>query len=577
MLPPLQKRWVIHEIIPDIVAQELTAYPSFFRQLLYARGVQDASSALRYLDCPVDEDNPFGLKNMGDTVNRIFDAIDHQQAIAVYGDYDVDGVTATTLLVQVLRRYGANVIPYIPNRFEEGYGLNVEAVDSLAAQKIRLIITVDCGIRSPVEAERAKERAVDLIISDHHHPAPELPDAYAIICPKQPGDTYPEKDLSGVGLAYKIAQALELKRPQMEVHAEDWLDLVAVGTVADVAPLTGENRRLVRRGLQAMRLRLAETRPGLFSLANVAGVKLQRVSAGDIGFLIGPRLNAAGRLTTAMDALTLLMAASVDEAGLLSQTLDNQNRERQDLTRRIQEEAARLAQEEAARLAQAGISANILFAFSPTFNSGVVGLACSRLVDQFYRPAVVGEQGESVTHASCRSIPEFHITRALDECKDLLERHGGHALAAGFTIRNENIPAFTQRMGEIADRELAGQPLSPQLRADMEIPLADLHPRFFAYLDRLQPTGQANPEAVFVSRGLLVKHSKAIGSDGAHLRLTVTDGHITYDGIAFRQGARAANMPARIDVLYQFEQNEYNGKVSLQLNIRDFKPTGTPD
>ncbi len=569
MLSRLDKRWVIHEKITPDVDQALVEYPAFFRQILYSRGIQSLDQAYTYLMGEVENDNPFLLLNMEEAVIRLLWAVDHHEKIAVYGDYDVDGVTATALLTQVLRRHGAEVMFYIPNRFEEGYGLNVEALDWLAEQGVRVVVTVDCGIRSPREAEYADRLGIDLIVSDHHHPAEELPDAYTVICQKQPGDEYPEKNLSGVGLAYKIAQALDKRRPEAGVSADEWLDLVALGTVADVVPLRGENRKLVRRGLHLMRSQLLQGRPGLFSLASVAGLKVARITAGDIAFALGPRLNAAGRLNTALDSLALLMAQSVDEAGLLSQNLDNQNRERQERTRKTQEEAIRLAQE-------AG-SEEILFAFDPNFSSGVVGLAASRLVDAFYRPAVVGEKGPDFTRASCRSIPEFHITRALDECSDLLERHGGHALAAGFTVRNENVPVLMEKLRAIAERELSAMDLRPSLHADMEIPLSDLRPNFLKYLDTLQPTGQDNAEAVFVSRNLRVVRHKAIGTDGQHLRLTVTDGRVTYDAIAFRQGHKAENMPANIDAMYVFEQNEYNGRVSLQLNMRDLKQAGTPD
>jgi len=569
MLSRPDKRWVIHERIPSEIDQALAEYPAFFRQILYSRGFCTSEQAYAYLMGEVENDDPFRLKDMEDTVKRLLWAVDHQEKIAVYGDYDVDGVTATALLTQVLARYGADVISYIPNRFEEGYGLNTEALDHLAEQGVRVVITVDCGIRSPREAEYAERLGIDLMISDHHHPGEELPDAFTVICQKQRDDEYPEKDLSGVGLAYKIAQGLHRLRPEAGVLAENWLDLVALGTVADVVPLRGENRKLVRRGLNLMRSQVMQGRPGLYSLASVAGLKIPRLTAGDIAFGLGPRLNAAGRLDTAMDALRLLMAENLSDAGLLSQNLDNQNRERQEMTRKIQEESIQLAQEVG--------SEDILFAFHPNFSSGVVGLAASRLVESFYRPAVVGEKGPEVTRASCRSIPEFHITRALDECKDLLVRHGGHALAAGFTVKNENLPLLIERLRGIAARDLTNMDLRPSLRADMEIPLDELHPNFLKYLDYLQPTGQDNAEAVFVSRNLRVKNHRAIGKEGAHLRLTVTDGHITYDAIAFRHGHRAENMPAQIDMMYAFEQNEYNGRVSLQLNVRDFKPAGMPD
>ena len=575
MLPKLNKRWVIRDRIPPEVDQALAGYPPFFRQILFSRGVLDGVKALDYLEGRIEpgSEDPFQMLGMKETVDRLLWAIRKHEKIAVYGDYDVDGVTATALLTQVLRRYGADAEPYIPNRFEEGYGLNVDALTALKEKGTRVVITVDCGIRSPREAEKADELEIDLIISDHHHPGSELPDAYAVICPKRDGDPYPFKELSGVGLAYKIGQALGLTCPEAGVFAEEWLDLVALGTVADVVPLVGENRCLVRRGLEIMRVRKLQNRPGLYSLANVARVKVPQISAGDIAFILGPRLNAAGRLHTALDSLNLLLSESIDEAGLLSQGLDNQNRERQELTRKMQEAAIQKI--------QAGKVDSILFAFEESFNPGVVGLVASRLVDTYYRPAVVGHLDGEFARASCRSIPEFHITGALDQCSYLLVRHGGHALAAGFTVHRDNVEELMRRLSEIAARELSALDLRPILHADHEIPLEKLRSEYvenlLRHLDQLQPTGQGNPEAVFVSRDLEVVRAWNVGAEKQHLRLSVRAGSITFDGIAFRQGYRLADMPRRIDLLYGFELNEYNGRVSLQLNVRDFKEAGLPD
>jgi single-stranded-DNA-specific exonuclease len=566
MLPRLTKNWELRERIPSEIDLALSKYPVFFRQILYSRGVQNEQQAEAYLGGVVENDDPFQLLQMEETVTRLLYAVDNREPIAVYGDYDVDGVTATALLTLVLRRYGAEVFPYIPNRFDEGYGLNVEALESLLQQGVRVVITVDCGIRSPEEVRQAEGMGLDLIITDHHHPSEVLPDAWSVVCPKRPGDQYPDKDLSGVGLAYKIAQALSIRRPEAGVRPEEWLDLVALGTVADMVPLRGENRALVRRGLSRIR---GGMRPVLLSLANVAGLKNGKVTAGDIGFVLGPRLNAAGRLENARDALTLLMSEDIMECGKLAQQLDNQNRQRQGLTRQIQDDAENMAHEVGTK--------DILFAFSTSFNSGVVGLAASRLVDKYYRPAVVGEVGPEFTRASCRSIPEFHITAALDACQDLLVRHGGHALAAGFTVRNENLPALIDRLRALAEQELNGQELSPVLHADFEIPLCELRPDFLHYLEQLQPTGQNNSEAVFISRNLRVVKSNPVGTEKQHLRLTVSDGQITYDAIAFRLGHQAATLPQRIDLMYVYERNEYNGRVNMQLNVRDLRIAETAE
>lgn len=555
-----KKRWVLAPPVPDGVQEQLAGYPDVFKQILFNRGLIDSESAKQFLYPQVDAFDPYLLLGMQQAVERLVKAIDQQESIAVYGDYDVDGVSATALLTEVLRCYGASVRPYIPNRFDEGYGVNNEALDALAAEGVKLVVTVDCGIRSPREAEHARALGMELIISDHHHPANELPAATAVICPKQPGDTYPDKDLAGVGLAYKLAQALFAAKPLADCPEENWLDLVALGTISDIVPLRGENRALVRAGLERLR---QSQRQGVLSLAGAAGVKLPMLSAMDVGFMLGPRLNAAGRLESAVDALSLLLTTDVFEAGALAQKLDTQNRERQALTRDMQEQAARMAENEGQE--------EMIFAFSAGFNPGVVGLAAARLVETFYRPAVVGQIEEAYTRASCRSIPEFHITQALDECRDLLVRHGGHSMAAGFTVRNEDLAALKERLSAIARRTFEGHTLAPVARADVELALRDLHPNLLRYLDLLQPTGQDNPDAAFVSRGLRVVRARTVGSEGNHLKMSVTDGWVTYDAIAFRQGHWMERMPEQIDLLYHFERNVFNGKVSLQLNVRDIQ------
>lgn len=556
------KTWYIPDPVPTEISEALKEYPYFLRQVLYNRGICDLQAAEDYLSAKTDSNDPNLLKDMDLTIQRLSTAIDQGEYIAVYGDYDVDGVTATALMVQVLQKLGARVREYIPNRFDEGYGVNNEAIASLAADGVKLIITVDCGIRSPNEVEYAKTLGVDMIITDHHFPREKTPDAVAVICHKQLGDLYPDKNLAGVGLAYKVAQALIAARGDSGLVVEDWLDLVAVGTVADVVPLTGENRKLVKIGLALLRM---GRRPGLLSLANVAGLDISRLNATDIGFGIGPRLNAAGRLDSALKAFSLLMAEDVETAAILSQELDDQNRERQQITQQIQLEAENFIESEPEENRQF-----LLFSVGE-FNPGVVGLAAAKLSEMYYRPAIVGHSESGFIRASCRSIPEFHITRALDECADLLVKHGGHAMAAGFTVAEENLDELIAKLRSIAARELGEKDLKPVLRADVVLPLSNLKPTYFKDLDRLQPTGEGNPEVVFVSRKLKVLYRKTVGKDNTHLKLTVTDGTITYNGIAFRQGHWAKALPEFIDIMYTFEINRYNGNEYLQLNIKDIK------
>jgi single-stranded-DNA-specific exonuclease len=344
---------------------------------------------------------------------------------------------------------------------------------------------------------------------------------------------------------------------------------VALGTVADLAPLTGENRVLVRNGLERIR---ATSRQGLYSLANVADLNIAATTAANIGFVLGPRLNAAGRLESARAAFELLTTQDVMRAGQLALQLDQNNRDRQALTRQIQEQA------EALVLAE-NPDADLLFAVHPDFNTGVVGLAASRLAETYYRPAIVGQNSAETTRCSCRSIPEFHITEALDKCADLLVRHGGHKAAAGFTVKNENLAELKTRLLEIAKKELGGRQLKPTLTADGEIPLADLKPELLNYLAQLQPTGYGNPDAVFVTRKTRIKTSRTVGADGKHLKLTVSDGNVVFDAIGFRLGPLQPDLKPEMkaDLMYTFETNEFNGRTSFQLNLRDIKPSGIPD
>jgi single-stranded-DNA-specific exonuclease len=408
-----------------------------------------------------------------------------------------------------------------------------------------------------------------LIISDHHHPGEELPQAVAIINPKQAGDGYPDKNLAGVGLAYKLAEGLWQKisegASEKTIKGQKpatFLDLVALGTITDLAPLTGENRSLVREGLQAIR---SLKRPGIAALVGVAELVAANITATEISFMLGPRLNAAGRLETALDAYQLLVSANRQEAGLLAQKLENQNRDRQEITRQMQSRAEELA--------LGGVADPLLLlAIDPEFNPGVVGLVASRLTEMHYRPSMVAFRGEEFTRGSCRSIPEFHITEALDQCAELLEHHGGHAAAAGFTVKNQNLPEFIERIQRIAGEQLANRELQPTLVADLVISLSDLKPEILDYLSWLQPTGYGNPQAVFVSQGLKVSRSRTVGKDNAHLKLSVTDGRITYDAIAFRQGDWQDKLPGKVDLIYTFERNDFNGQAGLQLNVRDIRP-----
>lgn len=563
------KHWNIPPRITPEADSALAAFPPLLRQVLYNRGFADDPSARAFLRGePNINTDPFQLTDLRAAVERIRFAVQTNEPIAIYGDYDVDGVTATALLVETLKNLGADVRGYIPNRFDEGYGLNNSALDELKSDGVKLVITVDCGIRSPAEAAHARAIGLDLIISDHHHPDNDnLPPAFAVINPKRHGDPYPDKDLAGVGIAYKIAEGLLRENDQADVVngriLNSLLDLVALGTVADLAPLVGENRVLVKKGLRQMG---QTTRQGLFSLAAVSDLALKKINAGHIGFMLGPRLNAAGRLKEALAAFELLTTNDVFKAGELAQQLDMQNRERQRITREMQTRAEEIALSD-------DPDAQLLFAAHEDFNSGVVGLAASRLTEKYYRPAIVASKGAEETRGSCRSIPEFHITDALDQCADLLVRHGGHAAAAGFTVRNENLTEFVLRLKNIAGEKLSGMELKPTLTADAEVDLSEMRPEVYEKgLKYLEPTGYGNREAAFVARDVKVKNSRTVGAEGKHLKLSLEDAKgVTHDAIGFRLGDWHNSMLKRVDILFTYEPNEYNGRVNYQLNLKDLK------
>lgn len=559
----LQKQWLLPQEVPTDIDQFLNEFPRPIRQILFNRGFHDAEACRSFLNAeyPEEKMDPFLIDQMDRAVDRIFQSIHQQLSIAVYGDYDVDGVSATALLVQAIAHVGGLVIPYIPNRFDEGYGLNKDALKTLKESGVDLIITVDCGIRSVHEAEYAREIGIGLIITDHHHPRGGLPIAAAVLCPKKPGDGYEFKELAGVGLAYKLAQGIMKIGNGSLTISDQWLDFVALGSVADMVPLIGENRLLVRKGLELLRVK---PRVGLLALAESARVDLSKVNGNSIGFGFGPRLNAAGRMESAQKALQLLLTNDFRTAQNLAMELSTQNVARQELTKITQQQAAEIVKKFGRDL--------ILFADSPDFNQGILGLAASKLTDEFYRPSMVATRKmDGTIRASCRSIPEFDITKALDECVDLLIQHGGHKAAAGFTIKAENLDIFLNRMEQIAVRELAQMELSPKFKADSIVSLSEIKPDLFPFLEEFEPAGMGNPSPVFLSKNVKVRGKKIVGKDFSHLSMILTDGHIVHDAIAFGFGGILEKLPDKIDILFSYEKNYYQEQVKPQLRIIDIK------
>ncbi len=567
----MQPRKPIWKVRPAASAEELAALaplPPLAAQVLLNRGVGDREEADRFLEPSYKTlADPFLMKGMKEATERLFRALEEREAIAVYGDFDADGVTAAALLVQALREMGGQVRPYIPHRVEEGYGLNVGAIEQLAGAGVRLLITVDCGISNASEVARANALGMAVIVTDHHLPPPDLPPALAILNPRQADCRYPFKRLAGVGIAFTLVRGLvQAGAPRGGLRGRDLLDLVALGTVADVSPLVGENRVLVSYGLEAIR---KTERPGLRSLLAVAGVRPEQVNTGTIGFVLGPRLNAAGRLRHAQTAYHLLLAETQEEAGHLARELDALNRERQELTEEILERARAqvLAMPEEQRL---------IFLADRDFPAGVVGLVAGKLTEEFHRPALLVELGEEESRGSARSTPAFHITEALSQCADLLLRYGGHRLAAGFSLRNEHLGELEARLSRLAEEQISEEDLRPALSIDAETPLSGLDGPLLEVLEKLAPFGVENPRPVFLCPQVRVVRSWTVGNDGSHLRMVLSDGQLSYAAIAFRQGERSGECPAgsRLDVVCTLERNSWGGQESLQLQVRDFRPAG---
>lgn len=500
------------------------------------------------------------MLGMRQAVERIGQALHRQEPMAIYGDYDADGITGTAILAQYLERLGAPVRAFIPNRYREGYGPTEDALRALCADGARLVITVDCGARAVQEAVLAAELGLDLIITDHHAPGETIPRAVAFVNPKQAGDPYPYAELSGAGLAHKLTQALAMARGGPD--PDDHLDLVAIGTIADLVSLRGENRALAREGLARLR---ATNRVGLKALMQVAGIPASGVKAGSVGFALAPRLNAAGRLESADAAYRLLTTTSEEEATALARLLDGLNRDRRLRTGELVQLARAIADERRQEM--------LIFAASGEFLEGLAGLVAARLVEERYRPVVIAHRGETETRGSCRSIPDFHITRALDECADLLIRHGGHRAAAGFTVFTRNLAELENRLQAIAERELGQADLTPKVEIDAVVEAQDLDWPLLGFCEALEPCGFGNEAPVLATRGLRVVSARAVGSEGKHLKLLLgSESGRPLDAIGFGLGNLAGRLASQVDVAFHLERNTFRGYDSLQLNLVDLRP-----
>ena len=566
---PRTERWFLRRRPSDAFVRSVPKMDPILAGVLYARGIDTPDKTAAYMSDEGRIGNPFSLPDMHVAVSRLLQAIKDRQEIVVYGDFDVDGVSATALMVSSLRMLGGRASPYIPDRFSEAYGLNSPALERLREDGADLVVTVDCGVRSVAQVEHARSIGLDIIITDHHSVPDDLPPALAVIDPKRTDSSYPFSDLAGVGVAHRLVDALSRvlaqtgRRPKGISLPESLLDLVALGTIADIVPLRGENRTLARRGLALLR---ESERPGVQALIDVAGCRSDGLDSRAVGFRLGPRLNAAGRLKHADLAYDLLMTDSVDEARRLAAELDLVNIERRQL---LAEQFTR-AQEQVGELD----GRKVLVVDAPEFHEGIVGLIASRLVEQFYRPALVVRRDEETSRGSARSIEGFHVTHALDTCSDLLMTYGGHARAAGFSLATKDLPEFGRRLEEHAAEHLPDDLLKPRIDVDAIVPLGSVSQGTASALLSLEPCGEGNREAYLASLAVKVESVRRVGDEGKHLRMAVTDGSRSVSSIGFYQGHLAPDLRPGdlLDIVYTPSLNEWQGEVSLQLLMRALRP-----
>ena len=507
-----------------------------------------------------DFHNPYLMPDMEQAVDRILMAIDKKEKVIIYGDYDVDGITSITVIKKFLKERGLDVGYYIPNRLDEGYGLNKEAVEKIANEGYTLIITVDCGISGIEEIKYAYEKGMEVIVTDHHEPLEELPKCVAVIDCKRKDNKYPFKNLAGCGVVFKLTQAISQKLNLDEKEYLKYLDIVCVGTISDIVPLVDENRVIAKLGLKLVE----QTRnPGLKALLVASGYK--EVNSNTVSFGIAPRINACGRIGKEEEALKLFLTENIVEAGNITDKLNKYNRERQEIEKRIFEEA--LSKIEKQHLDQN----NVIVVGSENWHHGVIGIVASKITELYFKPSILicfeGNEGKG----SGRSIPGFDLHEALCESSEYLEKYGGHEMAVGLSLKKENFQKFADKFEEIA-KKAHTEEIESVINIDEEITLKDVNIETVESLKALEPFGEANKLPVFIYKNLKIDSIRAL-SEGKHLKLTLKDGNTIINGIGFNMGkyAEEFRISDKIDVLGVLEINSFNGRDTIQINMRDIR------
>ncbi len=580
----MNSQWIVKPVIDKKICESFPEYSQLILQLIYNRGLTDEKNIDEFFNPDyVDHiHDPFLLKGMAEAVNRINLAIEKKEKILIYGDYDADGVTSAALIKKTLKFLGSeNIEVYIPDRAKEGYGLKMNVVPKIKAMGVNLIITVDCGIASRKEVAAAKKEGMDVIITDHHWVPDEIPEALAVINPKQKNDNYPFKDLAGVGVAFKLAQGLlsqQSNKGSDNRSFEKWLlDLVAIGTVADSVPLLGENRTLVNYGL----IVLDKTKNiGLKELLNLASLKSAKKNNGAkskittdiISFQLAPRINAAGRLDHANTSFELLNTDSEKEVKGLAESLELLNAQRQKITEKIIAEAYEKIKDKPER--------KIIFEGNADWPIGILGLVAGKLCDEFSRPVFIFNKNEEFSTASCRSIPSFNAIESLSQCRECLEEFGGHKGAAGFKVKNTNIKQLEAMLEKIAEKEITDENIIPSLDIDAEIKITDVNWDFFRAMEKMAPYGEMNPEPVFTLCKMRVIEMRAVGNGEKHLKLSLLPAKDLQKknkklfkaiGFNFGQWSKKIKLNDIIDIVFTLSNNEWNGNSNIEFKIVDLK------
>jgi single-stranded-DNA-specific exonuclease len=569
MQPVRQRSWRFKEseqALSNDIVRELSV-SGFLAMLLLNRDLTETETARRFLSSSLAEiSDPFLLLGMGRAADRLSAAVIRGERVCVYGDYDVDGISAVALLIAFFRELGLDCFYHIPDRLVDGYGMSQNGVEAAAARGARIIITVDCGITAVAEAVRCSDLHMDLIITDHHTPGDAIPPAFAVINPHQPGCRFPSKSLAGVGVAFYLLIALRSRlrgngffTGRTEPDLRNYLDLVALGTIADIVPLKEENRIFVKYGLERL---TNSTRAGVQALKDVSGVT-GPVSCGQVGFRLAPRLNAAGRLEDASLGVELLLCNDPVEAALIARQLDTSNQERQEIEQSILSDA--LASVNSSNRFD---SMKSIVLASRDWHPGVIGIVASRMVDMFHRPTILIALQEGIGRGSCRSIPGFHLLEALNSCSDHLLKFGGHKYAAGLSIDEQNMNAFAAGFDEIARSLITDDDLTPILAIDAELSPETITLELEEMMALIAPFGAGNPEPVFMLKNATVLEQRIMKEQ--HLKLRVTAEGMSFDAIGFNM-SRGERVPEKLDIAFSLDFNSWNGNKRVQLRMRDYR------